>query len=102
MGRAILGIQPVREAIRVHGAELERLLVQEGGGPTLDGLIRFAEGRGVTVQRVPRGDLDRRAAGGRHQGAIAFAPDLRLVTLESLTIEPTTLLVALDGVMDPQ
>lgn len=102
MGRAILGIQPVREAIRVHGAELERLYVAQGGGPTLDGLVRFAEGRGVTVEVVSRGDLDRRAAGGRHQGAIALAPELRLVALESLTIEPTTLLVALDGVMDPQ
>jgi 23S rRNA (guanosine2251-2'-O)-methyltransferase len=102
MGRAILGIQPVREAIRVHGAELERLYVAQGGGPTLDGLIRFAEGRGVTVELVSRGDLDRRAAGGRHQGAIALAPELRLVALESLEIGPTTLLVALDGVMDPQ
>ncbi len=102
MGRAILGIQPVREAIRVHGAELLRLYVAQGGGPTLDGLIRFAEGRGVTVEVVSRGDLDRRAAGGRHQGAIALAPELRLVALESLEIGPTTLLVALDGVMDPQ
>ncbi len=102
MSRAILGIQPVREAIRVHGAEIERIFVQQAGGPTLEGLIRFAEGRGVTVELVSRGDLDRRAAGGRHQGAIALAPELRLVPLEALEIGPTTLLVALDGVMDPQ
>lgn len=102
MSRAILGIQPVREAIRVHGAEIERIFVQQSGGPTLEGLIRFAEGRGVTVELVSRGDLDRRAAGGRHQGAIALAPELRLVPLEALEIGPTTLLVALDGVMDPQ
>ena len=102
MPRAILGIQPVREAIRVHGAELERIFVQQSGGPTLEGLIRFAEGRGVTVELVSRGDLDRRAAGGRHQGAIAIAPELRLVPLESLEIGPTALFVALDGVMDPQ
>ncbi len=102
MARAILGIQPVREAIRVHGAELERIFVQQSGGPTLEGLIRFAEGRGVTVELVSRGDLDRRAAGGRHQGAIAIAPELRLVPLESLEIGPTALFVALDGVMDPQ
>ena len=102
MGRAILGIQPVREAIRVHGAELETIFVQQNGGPTLEGLIRFAEGRGATVELVSRGDLDRRAAGGRHQGAIAIAPELRLVPLESLEIIPTALFVALDGVMDPQ
>ena len=102
MGRAIFGIQPVREAIRVHGGELERIFVQQSGGPTLEGLIRFAEGRGVTVELVSRGDLDRRAAGGRHQGAIALAPELRLVSLESLEIGPAALFVALDGVMDPQ
>ncbi|MEP7121532.1 MAG: 23S rRNA (guanosine(2251)-2'-O)-methyltransferase RlmB [Byssovorax sp.] len=102
MGRAIFGIQPVREAIRVHGAELERIFVQQSGGPTLEGLIRFAEGRGVTVELVSRGDLDRRAAGGRHQGAIALAPELRLVPLESLEVGPAALFVALDGVMDPQ
>ena len=102
MGRAILGIQPVREAIRVHGGELERIFVQQNGGPTLEGLIRFAEGRGATVELVSRGDLDRRAAGGRHQGAIAIAPELRLVPLEALEISPTALFVALDGVMDPQ
>ncbi len=31
-GRVVLGLQPVREAIRVHGARIERLLVEGGGG----------------------------------------------------------------------
>ena len=102
MPRLILGIQPAREAIRVHGEAISKVLIQDSAGPTLDALARFAEGRGIPIEQRPRGDLDRLAAGGRHQGVIVIAPELRLVTLEQLPIEPTTLIVALDGVMDPQ
>jgi 23S rRNA (guanosine2251-2'-O)-methyltransferase len=104
MARLIFGIQPVREALRVHAAKVERLLVQADAGPTLEALARYAAARGVPVQAVSRSEIDRRAAGGRHQGVIALAPELRLVALEELSItrEPPSLLVALDGVMDPQ
>lgn len=102
MPRMILGIQPAREAIRVHGEALDKVLIQENAGPTLDALARFAEGRGVPIEQRPRAELDRLAAGGRHQGVIVLAPELRLVSLERLPITPTTLIVALDGVMDPQ
>ncbi|MBW2529498.1 MAG: 23S rRNA (guanosine(2251)-2'-O)-methyltransferase RlmB, partial [Deltaproteobacteria bacterium] len=49
MSRLILGLQPVREAIRAHGAGLERVLVQRGKAARADGLLRFAAGRGVPV-----------------------------------------------------
>lgn len=108
MARLILGIQPAREALRVHAGNVERVFLQADAGPTLgptlEGLARYAEARGVPVEAVPRGDLDRRAAGGRHQGVIAVAPELRLVSLAEVpvTASPPSLLVALDGVMDPQ
>src|SRR4051812_47788659 len=104
MARIILGIQPAREAIRVHGDKLERILLEHEGNPTLQALARFAEGRGVPVQLVPRSELDRRSKGGRHQGVIALAPELRLVPLEQLPTppDPPAAIVALDGVMDPQ
>lgn len=102
MPRLILGIQPAREAIRVHGEAISKVLVQDSAGPTLDALARFAEGRGIPVEARSRGDLDRLATGGRHQGVIVIAPELQLVTLEQLPITPTTLIVCLDGVMDPQ
>jgi len=102
MVRQVLGIQPVREAIRVHGDRLERVFVQQGGGPTLDAVARYAEGRGVTVEWASRGELDRRAAGGRHQGVIAVAPELRLFSLDAISTGPESLTIALDGIMDPQ
>jgi len=102
--RLVTGLQPVREAIRVHGGKLERVLVEEKGGPQIDAVARFAEGRGATVVRVPRSELDRTSKGARHQGAIAFAPDFALVPIEVLAdeLDERALVVALDELEDPQ
>lgn len=106
--RLIYGLQPVREAIRAHGNRIGWVLVQQGGNPKLEALARYAADQGIKVERGTAADLDRRAAGGRHQGVLAGAPDLRLVGVEALPLtDPRTpgasaVLIALDGVMDPQ
>jgi 23S rRNA (guanosine2251-2'-O)-methyltransferase len=92
----------VREAIRVHGKGIERVIVERQGGPKLEALARFAKDRGILVDTSDPGDLDRRAAGGRHQGVIALVPDLRLWSVNELRVEEHSTFVALDGVMDPQ
>lgn len=102
MSRLIYGLQPVREAVRVHGAALERLAIQRDATPKVEALARFARDQGVTVEVLTRGDLDHHTSGGRHQGVIALAPELRLRQLSELVVDSTTLIVALDGVMDPQ
>lgn len=102
--RLVTGLQPVREAIRVHGERLEKVLVEDKGGPQIDAVARFAEGRGATVVRVPRGELDRASKGARHQGAIAYAPDFALVPIEVLAkeLDDNAIVVALDELEDPQ
>lgn len=102
MSRIVFGIQPVREAIRVHGSAIERVVIEHKPNPKLQGLARFAEGRGVRVESAPRAELDRAAGAGRHQGVLADAPDLVLKNLADVPIVPTSILVALDGIMDPQ
>jgi 23S rRNA (guanosine2251-2'-O)-methyltransferase len=104
MKRLVTGLQPVREAIRVHGSALERVLVEKDGGPQIDAVARFAEDRGANVERVARAELDRASKGARHQGAIAFAPELALVSIDVLASElgPSTTIVALDEIEDPQ
>jgi len=104
-GRLICGLQPVREAIRKHGARLSRVLVESAPArqaPQLDALARFASDHGAPVERLARAALDRMARGVRHQGAIAFAPGLRFVSVDALVLDDRTLLVALDEVQDPQ
>ena len=105
MSRLVCGLQPVREAIRVHGPRLELVAVdidRRGGSPQLEALARFARDRGANVNELPRAGLDKMAHGVRHQGAIALAPELAIQRLDALSIDPDALLVALDEVQDPQ
>jgi 23S rRNA (guanosine2251-2'-O)-methyltransferase len=104
VSRFICGLQPVREAIRARGPELEKVLVERGSGEEaqLDALARFASDHGVAVERVSRGELDRLSRGARHQGTVAWAPELRLVTLDTLLQSPRGVIVALDELQDPQ
>jgi 23S rRNA (guanosine2251-2'-O)-methyltransferase len=104
VSRLVTGLQAVREAIRVHGERLERVLIEERGGPQIEAVARFASDRGAKVTFVPRGELDRTAKGARHQGAIAFAPELALVDVDVLarSLGQDELIVALDEIEDPQ
>jgi 23S rRNA (guanosine2251-2'-O)-methyltransferase len=102
--RMICGLQPVREAIRAHGSKLDRVLVESDPreGPSMAALVRFATDHGASVERVPRAALDRLAHGVRHQGTIAFAPELRVTRIEDLVLGERALVVALDEIQDPQ
>jgi len=105
-GRIICGLQPVREAIRTHGAKLSRVVVLEvksvEASPQLEALARYAQDHGAPVERLPRSDLDRAARGVHHQGAIAFAPELAVSPLHELALGDGALVVALDEIQDPQ
>jgi 23S rRNA (guanosine2251-2'-O)-methyltransferase len=104
VSRFICGLQPVREAIRARGPELEKVLVERGAGDEaqLDALARFASDHGVAVERVTRAELDRLSRGARHQGTVAWAPELRLISLDEVLKAPRGVLVALDELQDPQ
>jgi 23S rRNA (guanosine2251-2'-O)-methyltransferase len=102
VSRLVFGLQAVREAVRAHGGRMEKVFVERGAGPKIEALARFAEAQAIAVEIVGRADLDRRSVGGRHQGALALAPELSLVPLKDLALGPASVVVALDGVMDPQ
>jgi 23S rRNA (guanosine2251-2'-O)-methyltransferase len=111
VSRQVFGIQPVREALRVHGAAVRGLLLQQDSdNPKIAGLARLAEQQGVPIGQATRSELDRRSKGGLHQGAIAEAPDLTLLGLDDLVRKlagwehasaDAPLITLLDGVMDP-
>jgi len=102
VARTIIGLQPVREAIRARAGEIERILVEAGDSPTLKALARFARDQGIEVETVSRAELDRATRGARHQGVLALATELSLVGLDELSLGEDALLVALDGLQDPQ
>jgi 23S rRNA (guanosine2251-2'-O)-methyltransferase len=99
----IAGLQPVREAIRVHRSALKRVAVEDKPSPTLEALARFASDQGVPeVVRASRADLERWTDAAQHQGAAAWGPELVLAPLEELLGDPALLALALDGIQDPQ
>jgi 23S rRNA (guanosine2251-2'-O)-methyltransferase len=100
--RLILGMQPVREALRAHGSKVEQVMIESSNTPQLRGLQQFARDLKVNVRVVPRAELDRISAGTRHQGTAALVPALVLHDLESLLEQEFPLLVALDQIQDPQ
>lgn len=102
-GRLIAGLQPVREAIRVHGAALARVAVDSRELPRLEAVVRFAQDQGVQrVDRLPRRELERLSGGVSHQGVLAWAPGLELVGPAVVLGDPALLALALDGIQDPQ
>lgn len=97
----IVGVHPVREALKAGGVREVRV------GPRSDArvteIIRLAEVKGVPVRRVDAAELERLADGERHQGVLATLGDApRRWSLEQLVQhEPRPLIVVLDGVEDP-
>jgi len=99
----VVGLQPVREAIRVHGNRVARVLVEKSDSGRLQALGRFARDQGVPrVEEVSRGALDRLSSGVSHQGALAWAPALVLSGLSEVLASADLAAVALDGIQDPQ
>lgn len=100
--RLVVGVQPVREAIRRHGAALREVLIDEKASPKLEALARFAADQAVPhVHRVRRAELDRVSHGVSHQGVVAYAPDLELLALAALAADPSLVAIALDSIQDP-
>ena len=104
--RLVVGLQPVREAVRRWGSRLGAVIVERATGDRagrLDALARFAADQGAQrVERLPNRELDRLSQGVQHQGAAAWAPALALVEPADLLGDPGLLAVALDGIQDPQ
>ncbi len=95
----------MEEALRA--GRVRQVLVQSDlrHRPRLDGIIRQAEQAGITVRPVGRGELDALAGGQRHQGVVAVVAPYHYRSLHDLLAEQRAeppLLLALDGVEDPQ
>ena len=101
--RLVAGLQPVREAIRIHKGRLDRVIIELRRSPRLEAIERFARDQGVNaIERLPGVSLDRLSNGVEHQGVVCWAPPLQLVSLDDLLRGPSLLAIALDQIQDPQ
>ncbi len=100
MSRFVVGIHPVREALRA-GRPLEKVLLAKGAaGPRIQEIVELCRTGNIPVRFEPREALDRTAKGTSHQNVIAFGAVHTYVELDAV-VEDARLLVVLDGVEDP-
>ncbi len=100
MNRLVLGVHPVREALRAQRT-LEKVLIAKGAaGPRLQEIIDLCRTQNIPVRFESREVLDRAAKGVPHQNVLAFGSARGYVELKDV-IEGAELLVVLDGVEDP-
>ena len=104
--KLIYGRNAVAEAVR-SGAGIEKILLQkdiEGEGKKLFALAKKAR---IQVKVVPKFALDKECGGAAHQGVAAIVTDYRYSSLDEILAaaeakgEPP-LIIALDGIEDPQ
>jgi len=104
----LYGRNAIAEALRAGRRKARLLLLAEGTDDrkTVADLAELAGARGVEVEYVSRTELERRAPGVNHQGAVlevgpypyADYDDLLAATRDN----PNALLLVLDSVQDPQ
>jgi 23S rRNA (guanosine2251-2'-O)-methyltransferase len=98
-----VGLQPVREALRVHGPHIKLVMVEDRESARLDAVVRFAMSRGaLQVVRCSQAKLDRLSRGVSHQGVAAWAPPLQLQPFTPLLDTPELIALAVEQLQDPQ
>lgn len=108
----LYGVAPVIEALRSGARKIESITIADGVQSTrLRELFSLAKDRRVIVRRVPRSVLSKLVDGGaNHQGVVATvaaanyadADDLLERISKKIGTDDAPLIVALDGVEDPQ
>jgi 23S rRNA (guanosine2251-2'-O)-methyltransferase len=102
----LYGIHPVIEAIRSKSREFDHICVaRERQDPRLQELVESCREAGIRLRFEPRDHLARLAKTPSHQGVVAIVRERSFADLEDLIgpgLNATPLLLALDGVEDPQ
>ncbi|MGC8549732.1 MAG: 23S rRNA (guanosine(2251)-2'-O)-methyltransferase RlmB [Acidobacteriaceae bacterium] len=108
----LFGLHPVEEALRAGNRRFDHVCVsrerqEHGSAQKLQRLVDLCRERGIRVRFENRDQLTRMAKTPSHQGVVAVVREREFLTLEDLIAEPANattarLLLALDGVEDPQ
>ncbi len=103
----IIGRNSVLEALRAN-RNITKLLLEKGikSDNRIAEIIRIAEVSGIMVENVPGQMLDRLCNHGVHQGIMAYAEVMPVLSLEDLAAvsarkEEPPLYIVLDGIEDP-
>lgn len=99
----IFGIHPVKEALEA-GQALEKLYVKKDT-ENAEGIIEYAESRGIPVQYVPIEKLDKLTKRNNHQGVVAVVPaieyaDFNQVLEDAMAADKPAMFIVLDSITD--
>lgn len=102
---AIIGRNPVMEALR-NDREIEKILIGKGAEGSIAKIIGMAKDKGIPIYQSDKLTLDRIAAGGPHQGVIAYASAYSYSEMEDIYAKAEAageppLVVILDNLEDP-
>jgi 23S rRNA (guanosine2251-2'-O)-methyltransferase len=103
----LYGLHAVRAVLERRPETVLTAKVLRDASGKLAELERVLAARGIALERVSRGELDRLAEGGVHQGVVvevAAAPEFSIGDFEALVVERgrALRLLVLDGVEDPR
>ena len=105
----LYGLHPVEEALKAGRRRFDRVLMaRERRDARLEQLVALCRQAGVRVLEQPREQLTLAAKTPAHQGVVALVRPQEFLALEDLFTPPAAnpsaarLLLALDGVEDPQ
>ena len=103
----LYGLHPVEEALKAGRRRFDHVLVaRERGDARIESLVALCHASGVRVRQESREQLTQLAQTPSHQGVVALVRPQEFLSIEDL-FEPAhsgaaRLLLALDGVEDPQ
>ena len=103
----LYGLHPVEEALKAGRRRVDHVLVErERHDDRIVRLIAECRQAGVRVRQEPRDQLTQLAGTPTHQGVVAMVRPQELLAIEDLFLPaqpgPARLVLALDGVEDPQ
>ncbi len=102
----LYGLHPVIEAIRSESREFDHICVaRERQDKRLEEVVEACKVAGIRVRLEPREHLTKLAKTPSHQGVVALVRNRTFLEIEDLLPDDTavdSLLLALDGVEDPQ
>ncbi len=102
----IFGKNPVLEAIRAERG-IGEIIIAEGSTQSAKEIMDAARAEGIPVKVVPKKRVEEEAKGAHHQGVLAYVKARGYATVDELFAaaeeqNEDALLVALDGIEDPQ
>ncbi len=105
MSRLIYGINPVREALRIHPHDVRWIKVGKGRGGIKE-IIELAEASGISIEFVSPASISGIARTDKHQGIVAEIAPYRYVGLEDMvglwrSCGGKALILLLDSIQDP-